>query len=252
MYKLMVVDDEPMVVEGIRDGIDWEQYGIIVCACAYNGSQGMELCRRELPDIIITDIKMPGLNGLDFISEAQQIVPCARFIIVSAFELFSYAQTAISLNVQAYLVKPVRSAVIVDTVLQAVQSIEKDRNHPKFQQREQEEAVGYDMVERAKLYIDSHIHQEISLGDVAACVNLSPSYFSRLFKKEVGMAFVDYVRYMKVEKAKLLLTTTNQKVYEIAEDLGYQSVRYFIAIFKAAQGETPQEYRTSHQKRRKE
>ena len=249
MYKLMIVDDEPMVVEGIRDGIPWETYDVQVVAYAYNGTEALTLCRQETPDIIITDIKMPGISGLDFISQAQQIVPHARFIIVSAFELFSYAQTAITLNVQAYLVKPVRSTVIVNTVLQAIQNIQNDRNHPKFQTGETE-MVSYNMIEQAKAYIDQHIHEEIALGDVAACVNLSPAYFSRVFKKEVGMAFVDYVRLVKVKKAKLLLTTTNRKVYEIAQDLGYQSIRYFIAIFKAAQGETPQEYRNSHQRRR--
>ena len=129
MYKLMIADDEPIVVEGIRDGIDWKQYGIEVVGCAYNGTEAEELCRKKIPDIIITDIKMPGVDGLDFLSSVRHIVPHARFIIVSAFELFSYAQTAIELNVQAYLVKPVRSSVIVNTVLQAVQSIQNDRNH---------------------------------------------------------------------------------------------------------------------------
>jgi YesN/AraC family two-component response regulator len=249
----MIADDEPIVVEGIRDGIDWKQYGIEVVGCAYNGAEAEELCRKKIPDIIITDIKMPGIDGLDFLSSVRHIVPHARFIIVSAFELFSYAQTAIELNVQAYLVKPVRSSVIVNTVLQAVQSIQNDRNHPNFQlPAEQEEAAGYDMVERAKGYIDVHIYQDISLGDVAEYVNLSPSYFSRLFKKETGIPFVDYVKVCKTQKAKILLTTTNKKVYEIARDLGYQSIRYFIAIFKACQGETPQTYRIRHLKKAKE
>ena len=109
--------------------------------------------------------------------------------------------------------------------------------------------MGYNMVDKAKKYIDAHIYQDISLGDVSEYVNLSPSYFSRLFKKETEMAFVDYVKACKTEKAKLLLTTTNKKVYEIAEELGYQSIRYFIAIFKACQGETPQAYRNRSLKR---
>jgi two-component system response regulator YesN len=242
----MIADDEPIVVEGLRDGIDWKQYNIEVVGCAYNGIQAEEVCRKELPDIIITDIKMPGADGLDFLFSVRHIVPHARFIIVSAFELFSYAKTAIELNVQAYLVKPVRSSVIVNTVLQAVQSIQNDRNHPGFQPAEQENAAGYDMIEKAKKYIDEHIYQEISLGDVAEYVNLSSSYFSRLFKKETGTAFVDYIKVCKVEKAKILLATTNKKVYEIAQDLGYQSIRYFIAVFKACQGETPQAYRIKY------
>lgn len=254
MYKLMIVDDEPMVVEGMRDGINWKQYGIEVAACAYNGAEALERCREVLPDIIITDIKMPGLDGLDFISAALSYVPHARFIIISAFEEFSYAQKAISLNVQAYLVKPVRISLLVSTVQQAVQSIKTDKNHPGFllEETASNEISGYDMAEKAKLYIDQHIHQEISLNDVAKHVNLSPSYFSRTFKKESGMAFVDYVRHVKMEKAKILLATTNQKVYEIAQNLGYLSIRYFIAIFKSQQGETPQEYRTNYLKRRKQ
>ena len=101
MYKLMIADDEPIVVEGLRDGIDWKRYNIEVVGCAYNGIQAEEVCRKELPDIIITDIKMPGADGLDFLFSVRHIVPHARFIIVSAFEVFSYAKTAIELNVQA-------------------------------------------------------------------------------------------------------------------------------------------------------
>ena len=123
MYQMLIVDDESILVEGIRDGISWEEYGIHVGATAGNGVEALHCCLQYLPDIIIADIKMPEMDGFEFIKKAKEFVPSAQIIIISAFEQFSYAQQAIELGVNFYLVKPIKPRDIIEKVLLCAEAL---------------------------------------------------------------------------------------------------------------------------------
>jgi YesN/AraC family two-component response regulator len=99
------------------------------------------------------------------------------------------------------------------------------------------------IISSAMDYIYNNIHKEVSLNEVAKYVSLNPSYFSRLFKEQTGSSFVEYVKTLKIERAKLLLKQGNKKIYEICDELGYQSVQYFSSLFKLEVGVTPMEYK---------
>lgn len=241
MYRMMIVDDEPYVVEGIRDSIDWSRYGVKVCAEAYDGKSALDLACEKRPDIIIADIRMPELDGIAFVEQAQQFLPGSKFILISAFAQFEWAQKAIELGVLQYLVKPVRMTEIIDAVSRAVSQIESEVRKRRVAGEESSPAA--DGMEAAKRYIREHWQENVTLSQVATHVAFSPSYLSRRFKQETGFLFVEYVKQVKYEHACRLLETTNMKVYEISAQLGYQSVQYFTTMFKQLSGMSPFEYR---------
>ena len=98
-------------------------------------------------------------------------------------------------------------------------------------------------IKKVQEYIHAHISSNVSLADVAEHMALSSSYLSRLFRKKTGTSFIEYVKNAKIERAKELLRSTNLKVYEICDCLGYQSLQYFTTLFKNTTGMTPLEYK---------
>jgi two-component system, response regulator YesN len=107
MYKLLIVDDEPIIRQGLRTIIDWSAFDVRICGEADNGIDGLRLCKEMQPDVVIIDIKMPGLDGLELIAEARRCGADCDFIVLSGFSEFAYAQRATEYGVRSYMLKPI-------------------------------------------------------------------------------------------------------------------------------------------------
>ena len=107
MYRVLIIDDEKFIRKSIRNRIDWEAFGITEIEEAGNGEEALALMDSFRPQIVLVDIRMPRMDGLAFITEAKKKHPGTDYVIMSAYSDFSYAKTAISLGVEAYLLKPV-------------------------------------------------------------------------------------------------------------------------------------------------
>ena len=129
MYKVIIVDDEPIIKRGLVEIIDWEKYGCRVCATASDGVTGAELIRKHLPDIIFTDIRMKNMTGLAMIKEIKDVVPHAKVIILTAYSEFDYAQQAVALLVFRFLLKPLHPESIEKVVGEAVEAIAKEKSY---------------------------------------------------------------------------------------------------------------------------
>ena len=127
MLKMIIADDEPIILDGITQSIDWGSFGIQVAGAAKNGIEALEIARKSSPDIILTDIKMPGLSGLDFIRELKKVKSDFKIILISAYEQFSFAQEAISLGVLSYITKPLKKQKIIEEVTKARDQILEER-----------------------------------------------------------------------------------------------------------------------------
>ncbi len=127
MIKLLIADDEQIILDGIKDSIDWKSLNINVIGTATNGVDALETTKTHCPDILITDIKMPGLNGLELIKEINKLNRGIRVILISAYEQFDFAQQAISLGALSYITKPLKKQKIVEEVLKARDSILAER-----------------------------------------------------------------------------------------------------------------------------
>lgn len=119
MIKLLIADDEQIILDGISESIDWGSYGIKVAGTATNGVDALEMARKLCVDILVTDIKMPGLGGLELIKEINGLQRGIKVILISAYEQFDFAQEAISLGALSYLTKPLKKQKIIDEVLKA-------------------------------------------------------------------------------------------------------------------------------------
>ena len=125
MYKVIIIDDENIILHGLKTIINWSDYGCEVCATAKNAKEGLEKIIANKPDIILTDIKMKNSNGLDMIEQALEHVPDAKIIVMTGYRTFEYAYHAISLGVFAFLLKPTNPDDIKTTIQKAVQELDE-------------------------------------------------------------------------------------------------------------------------------
>jgi len=251
MLKLIIADDEKIIRESLAECINWEELGVHVSACCANGLEVLEACHDELPDIVLTDIQMPGLSGLELIEHLQMLDSDLEIIIISGFREFEFAQKAMSLGVRRYLLKPIEEAQLLAAVMDAKKTLEKrtpallqrdlpkgvDRDGDKEQVRKENE-----LIRTVKDYVEANLSDsELSLKQIASQhVYSNADYLSRLFVKTTGEKFSHYLNRTRIETAKQLLAQDVGKVYMVAEQVGCgHNPRYFSQIFRKYAGMTP-------------
>ena len=127
MYKVFVVDDEIVIREGLRNNFRWEENGFSLVGEAPDGEIALPMIRDEKPDILITDIRMPFMDGIALCKEVRRVMPWMQIVILSGFDSFEYAKQAISLGVQEYLLKPISSDELKRVLGRLSERIEKER-----------------------------------------------------------------------------------------------------------------------------
>ena len=125
MKKVMLVEDEEFILQGIRCIIDWEEIAMTVSAMAHNGKEALEKFQEDPADILVTDVEMPLMNGLDLIREVRRISPRTRCIILSGYDEFEYARTALKLDVEEYILKPIDEEKLKDALVRAALRLEE-------------------------------------------------------------------------------------------------------------------------------
>jgi len=128
MLKMIIIEDEKLEREGLVDFFDWNSMEVQIVGTACDGIEGIELAQKTKPDIIITDIKMPGMNGLDMSNKIKEILPQVKIIILTGYGDFNYAKQAISISVSAYILKPIEEEELISTVKNIVLDYKKSRN----------------------------------------------------------------------------------------------------------------------------
>jgi two-component system, response regulator YesN len=392
-FKMLIVDDEPIICRGLQQTIPWDEYMVEVVDLAYDGAEAIQKIKDHHDiDLVLTDVRMPNVDGLKLAAFINENYPDIRTIIISGYEEFKYAQQAIQLGVEDYLLKPVEVDELLRVITKITSTLQEERkaaqhihqmnlqnaifhqvldlpdpipNHSNlfanvriypfvtmlkeyknktkdlseeelqnlnadwenlvgsslksqgfpsvslftsknvlltcvtnnlsdfspenldFQelncvfnetditigqlnevyQRLYEdtrylpfskqgfvvspvsESSAYNpkgsdwLIERAEQYIRSYYESPIKAHEVADFINISPNYFSSLFKQKTGKSFNDYINTLRVEAAKQLLEETPFNVNEIAEKVGYREYKYFVDVFKRFTGYTPTKYR---------
>ena len=128
MLKMIIIEDEKLEREGLVDFFDWNDMGVQIIGTACDGIEGMELAEHTKPDIIITDIKMPGMNGLDMSKKIKEILPETKIIILTGYGDFKFAKQAIGISVSAYILKPIEEEELISTVKSIVMECKKNKN----------------------------------------------------------------------------------------------------------------------------
>ncbi|MBR6451163.1 MAG: response regulator [Lachnospiraceae bacterium] len=240
MYKVVIIDDEPIIVEGLSRAVDWAALHCVVVGTAGDGERGKELIRKENPDICITDISMPGLNGLKMIAALRSEFPDMQVTILTGFRDFEYAREAILLGVTRFLLKPSK----MDELEEAVRAMcEKITAGGGTNEDEGSAEAGSFIVKNALSYMKEHYDRKLLLSDVAEEIYVSQWHLSKLLNKETGQSFSELMNGIRIEKAKELLKDPALRISDIAENVGFQDLPHFSRVFKKIAGVSANEYR---------
>lgn len=247
--KVMLVEDEELIRKGLRKLVEEIIGGFTVVAEAENGRRALEAIKTNIPDLIITDIRMRDINGLELIERVRDQYSGIQFIILSGHNDFEYAKKAIRYGVSDYLLKPI-DAVELTRSLERLKRPAGDRageQHAPVVAASGPSAYESQIIQKVKQIILSRLDEDLSQQYLAEQVNLNHQYLSTLFKAVTGQKYIDFVIESKIERARKLLVETNLKIYEIALLSGYPNVKHFNNIFRQILGVSPTEYRKQPQ-----
>ncbi|MFD0673202.1 response regulator [Cohnella sp. GCM10027633] len=250
MQQVMIVEDDFMYRYAIRSSMEWEKEGFRICAEAINGKHALSLLRECRPDIVITDINMPEMNGIDLIAELQAHHPLIQIVVLSSYDDFPFVKQALKSGAKDYLLKHELEPAELTGLLKRLKEDSAEReDRPETKGRAELPVRGttHREVQQLMDYIKSNYKEPITLQQLSNHLFLSPNYLCSLFKQETGITIVDYIKQFRIEMAKQLLESSHLKVYEIAESVGFTSSSYLCRVFKEMTGININEYkRTLH------
>ncbi|WP_091750969.1 response regulator transcription factor [Propionispora vibrioides] len=240
MYSLLICEDETLERVTLRKMIEQRYPHIMLLEDARTGKEAVQKAQQFKPDILLMDIKMPEMNGLDAQKQIIAFHPQIKTIIITAHDDFSYAHEAIKYRIFDFLLKPFSSAILYDCIDKILST---PTSRPPVQPAVTEEKT---TIQEALDYINSHYLDNLQLTDVASRVHLSEKYFSRYFKEQIGQSFTEYVNQQKVYRAKSLLLHTSVPIYKIAMDLNFSDSAYFTKVFRKYEQLSPLQFRQKH------
>lgn len=236
--KVIIIEDEDISRNGLVHVIEKRHTNFKVVGEADNGVDGLNLIRRLKPDVVITDIKMPKLDGLKMLELAKNEGLSSVAVIISGYSDFELTQKAIRLGVKDYLRKPILVEEVDELLNRLYKSIiqEKDINEDDIINSIIEKDQYSFYVNKAIKYIQANYSKKISLEEIADEFKVTPGYLSLIFHKETSIKFSLFIKHYKINIAKKELMNGNDKVYEIAQKVGYDDPRYFCRVFKQVTG----------------
>jgi two-component system response regulator YesN len=262
MINVILVEDEEYLLREMALTTPWQDLGCTLLGEAQNGREGLELIEKIRPHLVITDIRMPGMDGLTMLREADRILgPDAPWaIILTGHSDFEYARQAMRLGVKDYLLKPIDDQKFHSLVSGIAEKVETGIQRQQTRKRQ-------DMMKESRLslfqeygspvkgdgkdeyirlsveYIRENFSRDISLLNTAEELGITQGYLSRLFKERTGYTFLEYLTFYRLRKALKLLQNRSLKVHEIAHQTGFADHGYFIQLFRRNMGITPGQYR---------
>lgn len=247
MYRVVLIDDEKIIVDGLTRVIKWADYNCEVVGAAYDAAGGAALIRRLKPHIVFTDIKMPDQDGLTMLAGLKSEFPEMQIAVLTGYRDFNYAQEAIKLGVTRFLLKPSK----MDELHEALSAMKErlDKLPPDAAAGENEPCLdrhaGSFIVNQATAYIEEHYAQKLTLQEVADKCYVSQWHLSKLINKYTGNTFYELLNNVRIEKAKALLNDPKLKIGDIVDMVGYSDAAHFSRVFKRIVGVSANEYRNS-------
>lgn len=256
MLTALIVEDEPLMREYLLFNLSSIHDRWVTAACAKDGVEAMALLNERRFDLIITDIKMPRMTGVELATYVHNNIPDTDIIFLTGYDEFDYARAAVRNGVADYLLKPLQDTelhAILDKLAKKRSGNGNRQNVPqpdvscaRSTNSASEDGESSVLVQRARDYIQTNYSKAISLNEVAGALDVNPAYLSSIFKSERGEPYSKYLLRLRMERAALLLRThTAGRISDIACEVGYLSVKHFDSAFKKYYGVTPSIYRNN-------
>ncbi|MGO4180182.1 response regulator [Paenibacillus sp. TAF43_2] len=239
MYRLLLVDDEADTREALSSYFPWQEVGFQIIGQCGNGKEALNFIQNhDKIDVILTDIKMPVMSGLELAEVIHEQKHNIHVIFLSSYREFEYAQKALRYRVNNYIVKPAKYQVLLDVFAGLRDELEAAK-HALDQPPSGTSNEGL-IITQIKAYIQNQ-YKDANLEDAAKQVYLNANYLSYLFKQKTGQNFTDYLIQVKMKVAMRLIQENQFKTYEISEMVGYSNAKNFTRTFKNYYGKTPSE-----------
>jgi YesN/AraC family two-component response regulator len=241
MYTLMIVEDELLERKALRKIVS-EAFRdkIAILEDATSGAEAIIKARQGRPDIILMDIGLPEMGGLESQKQIVSFLPFVQTVMITAYSDFYYVQNALQLKAVDYLLKPVKPKNLIESLAKVLQDLDEIQSRPKPPDVLIEEVSA---IKEAVSYISQHFRQEISLTSIAQHVHLNAQYLSRSFKKQMGVSYIDYMNSLRIHYAKEMLRKTDLPIYRIAVEAGFTDTTYFSRVFVKYENQSPTTYR---------
>ena len=263
-YKVLLADDEQIERMALAKRLHKHFGDSLVIWQAADGNEAVRLCFKERCQIVIMDISMPELNGVEAAEQIRRLDEDCEIIFLTAYDEFSYAKRAIAIHALDYLLKPCEEEELTAVMEEAVGRIQKREQFEKLHmEQEMPEETGAEMpepdleeepdepdrlgqaAEQIRRYIRKNYMKDISMQDAARMMNYSDAYFCKLFKQCFDQNFTAYLARFRIDEARRLLQDKNASVREVSMLVGYYDANYFAKVFKRIAGMNPSEYRDS-------
>lgn len=253
MYKVIIVEDESIIRKGLIYTVDWASMDCLIAGEAVDGQEGLRLMLEKRPEIVITDIRMPHVDGLKMLEEAAKVYEFFS-IVLTGYSQFEYAQSAMRLNAVDYLLKPIDERKLAAALAKAKQAVERMRSARQWEMhsslnREREiviealpENVENFYVRKTLMMVHDRYAQRLSLHGAACELGVSESYLARKFKEETCLTFLDYLNQYRLNKAINLMHAGGLRIGEISEKVGFSQYKQFSVIFRRYVGMSPTEF----------
>ena len=248
MYQLLIVDDEVAIRNGICNYFPWHDLGFQVAGQCENGRQALEYCLSHSVDVILCDIKMPIMDGLELAQELHQRKLGINMVLLSGYREFEFARQALKYNIKHYILKPTKYEELAEVFVKIKDELDQERS-PQPGSGEEDNHVksaGYydKLIATVKSYITQN-YPTATLEKASELVHINPNYLCKLFKNLTGENFSDFLLKIKMKEAAALLRDISYKTYQISELVGYSNPKNFTRTFKKYYGVTPREFRNS-------
>ncbi len=235
MYSVMIVEDEAMIRKGLCALIPWEKHGFFMPDTTENGFRALEQMEKKHYDLILTDVRMPKMDGLELIGQMRKKNIQSEIIVISGYRNFEYARSAIEFGVRNYLLKPVNT----DELLRTLAKIRRELDQKNGVNSTKDESG---LVAQVKEYVQQHYTEDVTMLAVGEALHYNPTYLGRFFQKEAGVPFRDYLNTVRITQAAQLLSEGEKKIAVVASAVGYKDINYFCRLFKKVYQVSPSEF----------
>lgn len=247
-YTIIIVEDERLTLEALVRTTPWEQLNLELIGTAEDGIAGEELIKNTDPDIVITDIRLPGQDGLDMLASS----PVNHAIILSGHTDYTYMKKAIRLGVFDYLQKPMEEGQLEAALADLVEKLTEEESEFAHFRKVQDVSnpiialpvsVGKHNTDSVIRFIEENFQSPIGLAEASRFAGVTESHLSRMFKENTGINFLQYLNAFRLNNAMLLMKDPRKNIGEIASESGFPTPGYFAKLFRKYTGKTPSQFR---------
>ena len=246
MIRILIADDEVIERKYLHSVFAKHPQTYTVVGEARNGAEILEQTVRTNPDVIIMDISMPCMDGLTSAQRIKRHYPNIIILLNTAYAEFEFARKAVEYQLDAYLLKPAKESLILETIDKCIRQKRFCAEYPSphiASVAKQNPQSAVDPIALVTDFIDSNSHLPLSLDELSRIAHFTPSYLSRVFHAKKGLTVTAYITRKRLDNAKYLLINSTMGVQELASQCGFSSTPHFNRVFKQHTGVSPLEFR---------